>query len=107
MQCFGAERKAAVCRELTKRFEEVTRGSLTDVLAAYADREVKGEIVLLIDRGDAVAADASTVEAALVSAMETMSVKDAAATVAQAFGLPRREVYQQALARMGSGKVKT
>ncbi|MCU0901996.1 MAG: 16S rRNA (cytidine(1402)-2'-O)-methyltransferase [Cypionkella sp.] len=107
VQCFGAERKAAVCRELTKRFEEVTRGSLTDVLAAYADREVKGEIVLLIDRGDAVAADASTVEAALVSAMETMSVKDAAATVAEAFGLPRREVYQQALARMGSGKVKT
>lgn len=96
---FGEERQGAVCRELTKRFEEVTRGSLADLVSAYEGRDVKGEIVLLIDRGKAVAADAETVEAALDRAMGSMSVKDAAAAIAEAYGLPRREVYQLALSR--------
>ncbi|NEX47556.1 16S rRNA (cytidine(1402)-2'-O)-methyltransferase [Pseudotabrizicola algicola] len=103
VQCFGAEREAVVCRELTKRFEEVTRGTLADLVAAYDGRDVKGEIVLLIGRGAAVQADAGTVEAALDRALATMTVKDAAAAIADAFGLPRREVYQLALARGRAG----
>ena len=103
VQCFGEERQAVVCRELTKRFEEVTRGTLKDLVAAYEGRDVKGEIVLLIDRGAAVQADAGTVEAALDRALESMTVKDAAAAIADAFGMPRREVYQLALARGRSG----
>lgn len=93
----GDGRYAAVCRELTKRFEEVTRGSLGDLAAAFSGRDVKGELVVLIDRADAQRADAGTVEEALKMALSTMSVKDAAAAVADAYGLPRREVYQQAL----------
>ena len=98
-ETLGEGRYAAVCRELTKRFEEVSRGSLRDLADAFREREVKGEIVVLVDRAAEVAADAATVEAALDKALAEMTVKDAAATVASAFGLPRREVYQMALKR--------
>ena len=96
---FGAVRYAAVCRELTKRFEEVTRGTLADLVAQFADRDVKGEIVLVIDRAPDAVADAETVDAALDRALQTMSVKDAAAMVAEAYGLAKRDVYQLALKR--------
>ena len=98
VQSFGGERQAVVCRELTKRFEEVTRGTLGDLAVAFADRDVKGEIVLLVDRGTPVSATQDTVDAALAMAMQTLSVKDAAAAIADAFGLARRDVYQRALA---------
>lgn len=99
VQFLGGERQAAVCRELTKRFEEVSRGTLADLAAAYADREVKGEIVVVIDRAAVRAADAETVDQALGRALQEMSVKDAAAAVAEAFGLPRKDVYRMALGR--------
>jgi 16S rRNA (cytidine1402-2'-O)-methyltransferase len=104
VQCFGEDREAVVCRELTKRFEEVTRGTLAELVTAYDGREVKREIVLLIDRGAVVQADQSTIQTALDRAMETMSVKDAAAAIADAYGMARRDVYQLALARVRSGK---
>ncbi len=96
-QCLGAGRKAAVCRELTKRFEEVSRGTLGDLADAFSGRVVKGEIVVLIDRATEVKADAETVDAALTKALATMTVKDASAAVAEAYGLARRHVYQLAL----------
>lgn len=96
---FGANRQAAVCRELTKRFEEVVRAPLGELALRFLDADVKGEVVLVIDRAGATKAEAETVEAALDRAMETMSVKDAAAMVAEAFGLPRRDIYQLALTR--------
>ncbi|MBV0913960.1 16S rRNA (cytidine(1402)-2'-O)-methyltransferase [Anianabacter salinae] len=95
---WGHERRAAVCRELTKRFEEVSRGTLGDLAAAFAGRSVKGEIVVLVDRDRSVATQES-LEDALDRALSSMSVKDAAATVAEALGLPKRQVYQAALAR--------
>lgn len=98
-QVMGGLRYAAVCRELTKRFEEVTRGTLAEVTAIFAERDVKGEIVVLVDRAAVGATDAATWEDALDRAMQTMSVKDAAAMVAEAYDLPRRDVYQVALAR--------
>lgn len=97
----GQGRYAAVCRELTKRFEEVSRGTLGELALAFAGRAVKGEIVVLIDRAVAVKVDAGTVEEALTMALAKMTVKDAATAVAEAYGLPRREVYQHAL-KMGS-----
>lgn len=106
VHCFGAERRAVVCRELTKRFEQVTRGSLQDVQAAYDGQDVKGEIVLLIDRAGQIAASQETVDAALGAAMATMSVKDAAAAVSEAFGLSRRDVYQLALSRNKAGSLE-
>jgi len=98
-QVMGGLRYAAVCRELTKRFEEVTRGSLAELAAIFAERDVKGEIVVLVDRAASAATDAATWEDALDRAMLTMSVKDAAAMVAEAYDLPRRDVYQVALSR--------
>jgi len=96
VQDFGKERQAAVCRELTKRFEQVLRGTLEELADRLAERPVKGEIVLVIDR-DRRKATAETMEAALSRALETQSVKDAATEVAHALGLPRRQVYQAAL----------
>jgi len=99
VQCFGGERKAAVCREMTKRFEEVSRGTLAELVDAFAGRAIKGEIVLVLDRALRVLAGPETIEAALDKAMETMSVRDAAGAVSEAFGLARRDVYQMALGR--------
>ncbi|MEY4697018.1 MAG: rRNA ((1402)-2-O)-methyltransferase [Pseudomonadota bacterium] len=98
-EVMGEMRYAAICRELTKRFEEVSRGSLADLRAAFAEREVKGEIVVLIDRAPVDRADNATWEEALDRALLQMSVKDAAAMVAEAYDLPRRDVYQVALSR--------
>lgn len=95
----GAERKAALCRELTKRFEEVTRGTLAELAALFDDREVKGEVVLVIDRAEKVRAGAEDIAVALDLALSEMSVKDAAALIAEAYGLPRKEVYRMALER--------
>ena len=101
VQIMGEGRNAAVCRELTKRFEEVSRGTLAELVAAFDGRDVKGEIVVLIDRAAEQVADAATVEQALDQALTHMSMKDAAAAVAQAYGLARRDVYQLALKRAG------
>lgn len=95
----GEGRNIALCRELTKRFEEVIRGNVDEVRQAIAGRDLKGEIVLVIGRGEKAASDAATIEAALDRALEQMTVKDAASAVAEAFDLPRREVYQMALTR--------
>ena len=92
----GGSRRAAVARELTKKFEEVLRGDLGELSSRLEGRQLKGEVVVLVDRGhDEVAEE--TMEAALRRALETMSLKDAAATVAEAYGIKRRKVYQAAL----------
>jgi 16S rRNA (cytidine1402-2'-O)-methyltransferase len=97
-EVLGAEREAAVCRELTKKFEEVRRGSLASLADEIAATPVKGEIVVLIARAEK--ADVS--EKFVIDALERereggASVKDAAAKVAQDTGWPRRKVYQLAL----------
>lgn len=93
----GEGRQAVVCRELTKKFEEVTRGDLGELAGAFADRQVKGEIVVLVGRAGATDVADLDVTDALREAMKTMRVKDAATVVAGALGLPRRQVYQLAL----------
>ena len=93
----GDEREAVVCRELTKKFEEITRGSLATLAGDFADRAVKGEIVVLVGRAGAVEVADDDIDGALREAMKTMRVKDAATVVAGALGLPRRQVYQIAL----------
>lgn len=94
----GADREAVLCRELTKRFEEIRRGTLSDLAASCADTPIKGEIVVLVDRSRAPRFGPEDVEAALRDRLQRLSVKDAAAEVAEMLGLPRREVYQRALA---------
>jgi 16S rRNA (cytidine1402-2'-O)-methyltransferase len=96
----GMSREAVVCRELTKRFEEVSRGTLGSLAADFAGREVKGEIVLVVGRPGAWAATDDAVDAALQDALQRLPVKMAAAEVAAATGRSRRDVYQRAI-RLG------
>ena len=96
-EAFGKERLAAVCRELTKRFEEVSRGTLGELSEAFTGRAVKGEIVVLVDRPGDPVVDEASIEAALRDALAHGSVKDAAAEVSAALNLPRKDVYRMAL----------
>lgn len=95
----GSTRQAAVCRELTKRFEEVLRGTLAELAELAAARDFKGEIVVLIDRAAASAATEDQIAAALDSALTSMSVKDAATFVSQTLNVSRKIVYKIALSR--------
>jgi len=94
----GPDREAVVCRELTKKFEEVQRGTIADLSDHFGRKQVKGEVVVLVGRKGATTVAGDDVDAALRTAMATMRLKDAATAVAGALGLPRRQVYQQALA---------
>ena len=97
-EVLGIERQAVMCRELTKKFEEVRRGSLKELAALYAGKGPKGEVVVLVDRGRLETVSEFDLEGELRGAMMDLSVRDAVDLVAQAHGLPRRKVYQAALA---------
>jgi 16S rRNA (cytidine1402-2'-O)-methyltransferase len=93
------DRCAAVARELTKLFEEVRRASLSDLARNYNQGPApKGELVLVIGPPEEGASDLNQLETLLHTALETMSLRDAAEAVAKASGRPKREVYNQALA---------
>jgi 16S rRNA (cytidine1402-2'-O)-methyltransferase len=103
-----AGRPAAVVRELTKVHEEVWRGTLADAAAAFAAREVRGEVVLVI--GGAPAAEAieeATVEAAVRAARDrdpSAGPRQLADRVAASLDVPRRQAYEAALrVRASSG----
>ena len=102
----GSERNVAVCRELTKKFEDVQIGPVNTLRAFYEAKPAKGEIVVLIDAGEDAKVDEIDLEAALVQAMLSLRVKDAADVVAGAYGLPRREIYQMALRLQGVKQVE-
>ena len=102
VQVLGGTRQAAMCRELTKKFEEVRRGTLSDLAQGADDDPPKGEIVVVVDRGRDKAGPEDR-DRMLGEALQTMTVKDAARHVAEALGLPRRDVYQAAL-QLGSSK---
>ncbi|MEC8291866.1 MAG: 16S rRNA (cytidine(1402)-2'-O)-methyltransferase [Pseudomonadota bacterium] len=94
----GGARDAAVCRELTKKFEEVIRAPLQDLADICADRSLKGEIVVLIDRPRSPNVSEVDIEAELKLLLETMSVRDASDELAAKTGVKRRKIYQMALA---------
>ncbi len=96
MEAAFGPRHAAVARELTKKFEEVRRGTLAELAAHYAAHEARGEITVLV--GPPEEADPEDLDGQLASALASHSVKDAAALVAAATGLPRKLVYARALA---------
>lgn len=98
---FGV-REAAVCRELTKLYETVVRGPLADLAADPRLSAPKGEIVVLVGAGPERAADAVEVDRALGEALARLGPSDAAAEVARALSLPRRDLYRRALALKGA-----
>lgn len=93
------DRPAALTRELTKRFEEVRRGALSDLAARIAaDGPPKGEIAVVVAGcGPQAPVDTETLDERLRAALAGASLRDAVAAVTAATGLPRRQVYARAL----------
>lgn len=100
VDAFGAERPAAVCRELTKTYEEVRRGPLRDLAAWAHDGQVRGEIVVVVGGAarPQAASTADLVAEVLARADAGERLKDAVADVATAAGVPKRDLYAAALA---------
>ncbi|MER7857916.1 16S rRNA (cytidine(1402)-2'-O)-methyltransferase [Amycolatopsis japonica] len=97
-EVLGPERRAAVCRELTKTYEEVKRGNLPD-LAAWAAEGVKGEITVVLAGAPPRAVSVENLVSEVssrVSAGERL--KSAAAEVAEAAGVSKKELYDAVLA---------
>jgi 16S rRNA (cytidine1402-2'-O)-methyltransferase len=96
-EAWGADRAAAVCRELTKTHEEVRRGPLAD-LASWAADGVRGEVTIVVAGAEpsaAVARDDESLRAAVAEReADGMSRKEAIVDVARLAGVPKREVYQ-------------
>ena len=97
-EILGSARSAAICRELTKRFEEAVRGTLGELEEELARRQLKGEIVVVVDRPGAPVVDEADMAEALRVALAEMSVKQASSEIAERFGVSKRDVYQMALA---------
>lgn len=97
-KAFGGQRRAALCRELTKTHEEVLRASLDELVAATAEG-ARGEIVLVVagSAGASVGVE-QVVDQVLTLADQGLRLKQAAAQVAQTHGLRKNELYQAALA---------
>lgn len=91
------DRQSAVCRELTKKFEETRRGSLSELAAHFTQTPARGEVVVLIGKGDSENVREIDLEREVNTALETMSVRDAADFVSARFGVKRRPVYQLAM----------
>ncbi len=97
-EAFGPDRPAAVCRELTKTYEEVKRGTLAD-LAQWAAGGVKGEITVVVGGAPAEVIDPDAAVAAIQARVAGGErLRDVCAEVAAATGLSRNDLYNAALA---------
>jgi 16S rRNA (cytidine1402-2'-O)-methyltransferase len=93
---FGSDRRGAICREMTKTYEETIRGSLAELLTWAQSKELLGEITLVIAGAEAGTAEKSADQmVARVREFEAagMDRKSAISTVADEFDLPKRIVY--------------
>jgi 16S rRNA (cytidine1402-2'-O)-methyltransferase len=99
---FGAQRPAAACRELTKTYEEVRRGTLGE-LAEWATGDVRGEVTLVVAGASETGDDESVDLAAEVAAREEAGQprKEAIAEVARARGVPKRKVFDAVVTAKG------
>ena len=97
-EVLGPERRAAVCRELTKTYEEVRRGTLPE-LAEWAAEGVKGEITVVIEGGSPREFDVDSLVPVVESLVsEGGRLKDACRQVASGRGVSNRELYEAVLA---------
>ena len=98
--CFGGDRRVAVCRELTKLHEQVLRTTLAQALAHFEETAPKGEFVLVIEGAQPKAAEADP-DAALARVLqlreEGLSLKEASAQAAAEFGLKKKALYDRAI----------
>lgn len=101
------DRPAVVARELTKKFEQVRRGTLRSLAVEYgAEAAPKGEIVVLVapPADEQAIAGAEEIDDRLRAALQTLSVKDAASKVAADTGHKRREIYSRAIEIAGEAR---
>ncbi|MEU2285964.1 16S rRNA (cytidine(1402)-2'-O)-methyltransferase [Streptomyces sp. NPDC013178] len=107
-EVFGAERRAAVCRELTKTYEEIKRGPLGE-LAAWAAEGVRGEITVVVagapERGPEELDAEELVRRVRVREEAGERRKEAIAAVAAEAGVPKREVFDAVVAAKNAGRV--
>jgi 16S rRNA (cytidine1402-2'-O)-methyltransferase len=97
VEAFGPERRAAVCRELTKTHEEVRRGFLPE-LVAWAEGEVRGEVTLVVTGATPPTTDlAEAVRAVQEQMAQGSRLKPAVAEVALRLGVAKNELYDRAL----------
>lgn len=94
---FGSGREAAICRELTKMFEEVRRGTLGELAAACAESSLKGECVIVVAGKEAEPLALGEFEQELADRMASSTLKEAVASVSEEFAVARGEVYRAAL----------
>lgn len=100
-EAFGPDRPAAVCRELTKTYEEVVRGPLAE-LAAWAREDVRGEIVVVVAGAPPREASLDAVVGEVLARVESGErLKDAVRELARSSGIGQRELYAAALAAKG------
>ncbi|MDT3398431.1 16S rRNA (cytidine(1402)-2'-O)-methyltransferase [Streptomyces sp. B1866] len=108
-EAFGGDRRAAVCRELTKTYEEVRRGPLAE-LAAWAAEGVRGEITVVVAGAPAAGAEAPDAAelARRVAVREEAGErrKEAIAAVAAAAGLPKRAVFDAVVAAKNTVEIE-
>ena len=98
------DREAAVAREISKKFEETLTGRLGELSRRLAETPRKGEMVIVVGPPEIAASPSSeSLDAALAEALEAMSVSRAAAEVSRRLRLPRRQVYERALALKPDG----
>jgi 16S rRNA (cytidine1402-2'-O)-methyltransferase len=96
------DRPAALCREISKAFEETLTGTLTELAAAARAREPRGEIVIVVGPpGDKPPPSQEEVDAALADALTRLPVSQAAGEIARRFGVDRKALYIRAMAIKG------
>lgn len=95
---FGAERRISLCRELTKRHEEVRRTTLGEAVDWYEENQPKGEFVLIVEGAEPAEEEPISLEEGVRRARELYAsgvrMKDAVKQVAKETGLPKNELYQ-------------
>ena len=102
-EAFGPDRAAAVCRELTKTYEQVVRGSLAELVAWAESGEVRGEVTVVVEGAPerAVADPAELVRAVQQLVSAGSRLKDAVSVVAEQYGANKRELYAASLTPRG------
>ncbi len=100
---FGADRRAAVCRELTKTYEQVVRGSLTELVAWAEASEVRGEITVVVEGApERPVTDLAELVRAVQQLVSAGSrLKDAVSVVAEQYGASKHDLYAASLAARG------
>ena len=99
---FGRDRPVAVCREMTKKFEEIRRGTASDLAQEFGKETTKGEIVIVVGKGSPNRVDIAEVRNGLCELMKRMSLKDAVVEMTEMHNLPRKDVYRIALELRGT-----